>query len=91
MNFLKEETLAKTAIGLVVALAVGAVLLSGCSTFMSRSYYEVNYTFVTPTTSNRDEVVTGKVGGEGLTHSRVLVEFPRAFKLLMENLREKKK
>ena len=62
-------------------------MLSGCSTFMSRSYYEVNYTFVTPTTSNKDEVVTGKVGGEGLTHSRVLVEFPRAFRLLMEELR----
>ena len=65
--------------------------LSGCSTFMARSYYEVNYTFVTPTTSNKDEVVTGKVGGEGLTHSRVLVEFPRAFRILMDELRGKKK
>ena len=70
------------------SLVVGlCLMLSGCSTFMSRSYYEVNYTFVTPTTSNKDEVVTGKVGGEGLTHSRVLVEFPRAFRLLMEELR----
>mgnify|MGYP001616754825 CR=1 FL=1 len=87
MRFPTEKELAKTALGMIGILAVTA-LLFGCA--IPRSFYEINYTFVTPTTSTRDEVVTGKVGGDGLTHSRVLVEFPRAFKLLMEQLRGKK-
>ena len=87
----KEPILAGVILVVILMIAGTAIILSGCAPFMARSYYEVNYTFVTPASSSRDEVVTGKVGGEGLTHSRVLVEFPRAFKLLIDELRGKRK